>query len=116
MSTLQDNRNVSEEQWRRLTTVLTDNGIDADEADTEGEAICYVLDLVMPNNEAPRLKPVLPEVIIFVKQGMVEEVHSTVDAMVTVADYDCDHYNPELEESLRDAEERVRQPDMREIL
>ena len=111
MSTLQNNRSVSEEQWQRLTTVLTDNGID-----TVGEAICYVLDLAMPNNEAPVLKPLLPEVIIFVKQGRVEEVHATVDAIVTVADYDCDYYNPELEESLRDAEERVRQPDMREIL
>ena len=56
------------------------------------------------------------EVIIFVRQGMVESVYSNVDVIVTVADYDCDYVNPEHDEELDEAEKRAQQPDMRDYL
>lgn len=41
-----DPRSVSRDQMARLLTVLRDNGIALDEAETVAEAICYVLDLL----------------------------------------------------------------------
>lgn len=41
----QQNRTVTQEQLARLITVLKDNGIDEDEADTVAEAVCFVLDM-----------------------------------------------------------------------
>jgi hypothetical protein len=38
-------RTVTPEQFSRLMTVLKDNGIDEDEADTVAEAACFVLDM-----------------------------------------------------------------------
>lgn len=41
-----DPRSVSRDQMERLLTILRDNGIALDEAETVAEAICYVLDLL----------------------------------------------------------------------
>lgn len=50
----QQNRTVTQEQLARLMTVLKDNGIDEDEADTVAEAACFVLDMEadIPSNTA----------------------------------------------------------------
>ena len=54
-----------------------------------------------------------PKIIIFVRNGLVEEVLSTnPNTIIEVADYDMDHESAEQMEWLREAEERINQPDM----
>lgn len=54
-----------------------------------------------------------PKIIIFVHNGLVEEVFSTnPNTVVEVADYDMDHESAEQMERLREAADRVNQPDM----
>lgn len=54
-----------------------------------------------------------PHVIIFVRDGRVEEVYSNnPDICVDIADYDCDYDDPDRDEELRELEECARQPDM----
>ena len=54
-----------------------------------------------------------PKIIIFVRNGMVEEVFSTnPNTNVMVADYDMDYENSEQMKWLRETEDRAGQPDM----
>ena len=61
-------------------------------------------------------RELVAEVIIFVRQGIVESVYSNANVMVTVADYGSDYVNPEHDEDLDEAEKRAQQPDMRDYL
>jgi len=38
-------KKVSKAQFEKLKNVLTDNGIEADEAEIVAQAVCYVLDV-----------------------------------------------------------------------
>ena len=54
-----------------------------------------------------------PQVIIFVRDGRVEEVFSSNRSIcVDVADYDIDYEDPDHDTWLRELEERAQQPDM----
>lgn len=54
-----------------------------------------------------------PQVIIFVRDGRVDEVYSSApNICVDVADYDFDCDDPDRDEGLRELEERAHQPDM----
>ena len=54
-----------------------------------------------------------PQVIIFVRDGRVEEVFSSnPNICVDVADYDFDYDDPDRDAGLRELEERAQQPDM----
>ena len=54
-----------------------------------------------------------PKIIIFVRNGIVEEVFSTnPNTNVMVADYDMDYENSEQMKWLRETEDRAGQPDM----
>ncbi len=50
-------RGVDAGQYERLLTVLTDNGVEADESCAVAEAIGFVLDLDMPAADTPSTKP-----------------------------------------------------------
>lgn len=64
--------------------------------------------------QAARKHP--PEIIIFVRNGLVEEVYSTnPNTIVDVADYDAVHEDVSQTKWLQEAEERVSKPDMHSV-